>query len=550
MSSIKLENKYVKKTKSFLKKNIPKNKKEQKEKGGISESRLVNNNSNIQTIMSILKCKICKKILLNPFECSKCGNTFCYYCINNLKQNKLPCPFNCKPFEINPASIGLKKFLNQLKFECKYKKSGCKEIIPYNNIENHENNCPFSIKICPNAECKQKIKNNMLIEHIQNECPYTLFKCKNCGLNLNRKEILLHNKICVQMKEQLDSQSPIINKLTQEQSVKNNKDFNSFMNILNELNEDYFYLFDNKDNHKYYQNYSHKGLITLIKCLISLFQNKFGIIENKLNDIDNNLKKFTLDNSNIISNNNNIILDNFNKINEKVSENIKDIINDNKINKVSSLTQKNKINTKTISVSQGKKIENYNSVDKKNEWETTIKLDKSKFKIYLNNLYDKEKSIEFFHKRLKSNDIKYKNFEFRNNTFNENYLKNDLLIQKKENFKKKAFSRNKNNNIRQNMSFTNFIINKKRNIELKIMGNNLNRSSNAHNLSKLKLNVSNSFNKNNVEKTYEFNMYPKLEDKLTTVSDNKPLESINNNIYEKINKKNTFSLKSYKNKKM
>jgi hypothetical protein len=82
------------------------------------------------------------------------------------------------------------------------------------------------------------------------------------------------------------------------------------MNILNELNEDYFYLFEEKENHSYYQNYSNKGLITLIKCLISLFQYKFGVIENKLNNIDNNIKKFNPENSNTNnSNNNSTILD-------------------------------------------------------------------------------------------------------------------------------------------------------------------------------------------------------------------------------------------------
>ena len=117
-------------------------------------------------------------------------------------------------------------------------------------------------------------------------------------------------------------------------------------------------------------------------------------------------------------------------------------------------------------------------------------------------------------------------------------------------FKKKIISRNKNNN-RQNMSFTNFIIRKKRHIEQKIMGNTLNRSSNQYNLSKLKLydiNFSNSFNKNTIEKTYEFNLFPKLEEKMTTLSENRFLDNINNNIYEK-KVMNTFSLKSYKDKK-
>ena len=73
--------------------------------------------------------------------------------------------------------------------------------------------------------------------------------------------MMLHNKLYLQIKEQLNSQSPIINQMTKEQNVKNNKEFNTFMNILNDLNEEYFYLFDNNknQNHNYYY-------IIVIKC--------------------------------------------------------------------------------------------------------------------------------------------------------------------------------------------------------------------------------------------------------------------------------------------
>ena len=535
MASIKLDNKYIKQTKYIIKNNISTTKKEKKEQGGISETRLINNNSNIKTIMDILKCKLCKKILLNPYDCSKCGNTFCYYCINKLKQNNLPCPFNCKSFDITPSSVGIKKFLNPLKFECKYKKNGCQEIIPYMNIENHENNCPFNVTDCPNSQCKQKIRNNMLENHIQNECPYTLFKCKNCGLNLNRKELLLHSKLCLQIKEQLESQSPIINNISQEQSVKNNKDFNSFMNILNELNEDYFYLFENRENHNYYQNYSNKGLITLIKCLISLFQNKFGIIENKLNEINNSLKKFTLDNSNITSNNNSIILDNTNKKNEVNLDNLHGNINDNKKNKVPLIKQPSKIETKTIDLSKNKRMEYYKTYNNNKNWDT-INFDKPRFKnnIFLN-LYDKEKSIDFFYRKL-NNDEFNNNFELRNNSVTNNYIKNNPLIIRKEGYMTKTITRNKSN-ISQNMSFTNFLIHKKRNIDQKIMGNILDKS----------LNASNSFNRSNIEKMNEFNLYNNIDEKMAKFIDNRLADNINNNVYEK-KIMNTHSLNSYKEK--
>ena len=534
MASIKQDNKYFKKSNSYLKnKNINIiSKSERSLKEGISESRLVNNNSNIQTLMNILKCKICKNILLNPYDCSKCGNTFCYNCINRLKEKNLPCPFSCKYFEITPSSYGLKKFLNQLKFECRHKNEGCKEIISYIEIENHEKKCSYNFTMCPNNECKQKVKNDNLENHLKNECKYTLFKCKNCGLNLNRKEILLHEQICLQIKEQLDSQSPIINEITKDDIMKNNKDFNSFINILNGLNEDYFYLFNDDKNHKYYYNYSNKGLITLIKCLISLFKYKFGIIENKLIEIDNNIKKVNFENfETITKNNSSTIFDYSNKKSENkytTDDRIKVI---NKQNSKKNSSKYPKIEKKIIIKNINKKIDNYNSLDNQKKWET-LNLENAKLKqrIFQNNLYNKEKSLAFFHNRQKSNDLK--EYRFR---LNNNYIKNELFFlgDNNNNFHKNNITRNKSD-FRQNMTFTNFIINKKKDIEQKILGNRLNKSSSTYNNIN-SLNNSNYFNRSNMNNSYGFFLNSKEDDKIKIngINRNKSFNQNKTNIYEK-----------------
>ena len=528
MSSI--DNKNYKKINNYLKNNniIFTSKIVKYEKGGISESRLINNNSNIQTIMNILKCKKCKNILLNPYDCSKCGNTFCYNCINNQKKNNLPCPFNCKSFEITPSSFGLKKFLNQLKFECKYKMKGCKEIISYTDIEKHERNCIYNTITCPNVECKQKIKNNELENHIQNECKFTLFKCKNCGLNLNRKEYLLHEKICYQIKEELDSQSPLVNELTKEQFVQNNKEFNSFIKILNGLNENYFYLFDDEKNHNYYNNYSNKGLITLIKCLIFLFKHKFAVMENLLNDINNNFKKVKFENHETITKNNSTIIDHINSQN-KNKYNINDkykLIKNKTLNKNNSY---NKYTTeKRILInSKNKKIDNYNSDNNQKKWETMyLEKTKIKQKLFMNSVYNKEKSLEFFHNRQKSNDIKGKK-----NELNNKFIKNELFfLGDNSNTQKNMISRNKSDG-KQKMTFTNFIINKKRDIEQKILGNRLNKSSTTYYNNIKTLNNSEIFNNTDIKNSYGFLTQREKEKNINF--HNKSLNNIRQNIYEK-----------------
>ena len=65
-------------------------KEDQKDQGGIPLSRVIDLEKH-EKLLPILKCKI----LLNPYDCSKCGNIFCYTYINKLKESTKKCPFGC-----------------------------------------------------------------------------------------------------------------------------------------------------------------------------------------------------------------------------------------------------------------------------------------------------------------------------------------------------------------------------------------------------------------------------------------------------------------------
>jgi hypothetical protein len=233
------------------------------------------------------------------------------------------------------------------------------------------------------------------------------------------------------------------------------------MNILNELNEEYFYLFDNNNNHNYYYNYSNKGLITLIKCLVSLFQYKFGVIENKLNDIYNNIKK---ENNNDKSHNKS----------KNYSNDFNNVINKNR--KITLANEKNKIESKVINANYIKKIDNYNSEENQKRWETmNLENAKAKHKIFFNNLYNKEKSLEFFHNRRKSNhEIKKRSLDIKNISninYNDNYIKNELFFLGDAPTQSRLITRNNTDiryTVKQNINFPSFILQKKKNIEQKI----------------------------------------------------------------------------------
>ena len=232
-----------------------------------------------------------------------------------------------------PSSFAIKKFLEQLKFICLNKDNGCKEIISYNNLEQHDKNCNYINATCPNNQCGIKIQWKLLDNHIQKECLYTLFECPKCHIKLNRKEYLEHNKICGILNKELDKQSPIINKLTKEDIKKNNEIFNNVMNSIENLPS---FKNENNDNNN---NNNDSYLNILIKTLIFTLSGKISMLENQMNKINTTLQQFSENNLVFYQS----INDELESINEKISNlNINESITDN--NKMSIKNSINKIN--------------------------------------------------------------------------------------------------------------------------------------------------------------------------------------------------------------
>ena len=281
-------------------------KEDQKESGGIPLSRVIDLEKH-EKLLPVLKCKICLNILLNPYDCSKCGNTFCYSCINKLKESMKKCPFGCSDYEIMPSSFAIKKFLEQLNFTCNNKENGCNEIISYNNLEQHDKNCNYINAICPNNQCGIKIQWNLLNNHLQNECLYTLFECPKCHLKINRKEFMPHTKICGIINKEFDKQSPIINKLTKEEVEKNIEIFNKVMKGIENLP---FLINEKNDN-----NNDNNNLNILIKSLIFSLSGRITMLENQMNKINTTLQQFSENNLVFYQS----INDELESINEKIS---------------------------------------------------------------------------------------------------------------------------------------------------------------------------------------------------------------------------------------
>ena len=147
--------------------------------------------------------KKAEDILKDPYDCNKCGNSFCHDCISTLLNENKPCPFKCTSYSINPSSLIVTSYLSKLKFSCRNKANGCNESISYGDLSLHDKECKYFYTVCPNKKCGKKMKWTLIESHIRNECEYSLFECPTCSMQFYRKEFQEHIKNCLNIRESL-----------------------------------------------------------------------------------------------------------------------------------------------------------------------------------------------------------------------------------------------------------------------------------------------------------------------------------------------------------
>lgn len=155
----------------------------------ISQDRLSDEDKS--KLDSLLVCIICKGIVWKPEKCQGCQTYFCQSCITSklIGTTQRNCPscqneyvkFNADKIVLNFLSIFASfAILGKLQLKCINEKQGCKELIGYNDLENHEKECPFRIEPCINFNlgCEQKLMKKEKPAHEAN-CP---FFCLNASI--------------------------------------------------------------------------------------------------------------------------------------------------------------------------------------------------------------------------------------------------------------------------------------------------------------------------------------------------------------------------------
>lgn len=132
----------------------------------------------LEALEEIANCNICKNIVWNPMECSKCEHCFCKTCIENWFSKAHSCPFKCTGMFLKESRMA-RAMLSNLLFKC----DKCDEVIKYDNYESHATNCTSGIFANNN---KSKFEKYDEVETEDHE--HSLEIIKDCS-SMNNKQI-------------------------------------------------------------------------------------------------------------------------------------------------------------------------------------------------------------------------------------------------------------------------------------------------------------------------------------------------------------------------
>lgn len=189
------------------------------EKRGIQSER-IRGPSGIN--LNDLECCICRDLLWKPIACQTCETPFCASCINQwLSNNPNKCPNRCETFIERKCPPFVAKLLAQLQVICLYQMNGCKEILMYDALDKHEQDCQYQLQEC--TGCHVKILKKDFNEHEQH-CTLIELTCPDCQLVYNR---LTEHTDMICLREQL--------RILHDESKQRKQDLEKLSNQWNKL---------------------------------------------------------------------------------------------------------------------------------------------------------------------------------------------------------------------------------------------------------------------------------------------------------------------------
>jgi len=156
----------------------------------------------IDKVQQDFYCPICLKLMRNVKQLD-CGHVFCDGCLQKHLKTLTErgtvffCPVDRKP--VSSKHIVDVPFIDRLilssKVKCTY---GCVWVGELGNLKDHQPNCEYLPKKCPNKKCNKHIRKIQIDEHLKT-CNYSSVPCKyqqyGCKMKLLRLELSKHEKV-------------------------------------------------------------------------------------------------------------------------------------------------------------------------------------------------------------------------------------------------------------------------------------------------------------------------------------------------------------------
>jgi hypothetical protein len=159
---------------------------------GIAVERVINSN---ESSTDLIMCSICHDILWKPSTCETCDNSFCTACIALwFETHPDICPNNCAYRQRQRLPLLLVQLLSKLKLTCKNQHTGCKEVLSYESLEQHELQRDFHLEQCSGC-LKPMLKKERNIH--ERSCNQVELQCHVCQAKYKR--VVGHNEVeCLQ----------------------------------------------------------------------------------------------------------------------------------------------------------------------------------------------------------------------------------------------------------------------------------------------------------------------------------------------------------------
>ncbi|KAI9478632.1 MAG: hypothetical protein EXX96DRAFT_483040 [Benjaminiella poitrasii] len=145
-----------------------------------------------------LICCICQNPFIDPVI-SRCGHTFCKYCISQALEASQVCPIDRTPLtknEFEPAAKIICNMVNELQVYCPHHEQGCPHIGQRQFILSHVmNDCEYTITPCELEECKELLLKKDIQTHAKS-CNYRTTECSMCKKKFRAHELEDHYRLC------------------------------------------------------------------------------------------------------------------------------------------------------------------------------------------------------------------------------------------------------------------------------------------------------------------------------------------------------------------